>query len=552
MKRQDLTPCDGYRATYCPEDNKLRLYVGRVPRPEYEFLRAEGWTSTPKQSCDFVTTWTPGRYATAVQYAQIVEDEDMGPEERAADRAERFIGYREKRAEEAGERADAFEAGPNAHGYQNAQRAERAAARHDRLADKATDAWSKAEYWQRRTAGVISHALHKSDPDTRMGRIKVLEAELRKLEKEHAEASETWGRWCSARDEQDPEKQALKVRWLVNRETGLSYYKHPRPETVTNGYIQSRGGSLYDFLGMVERGYGTSDITPAEAIALWFAEHTDPETHARPWFDHTNLRLAYERQMLEAQGGRAGAVEIIPGGWLISGTPGYRRFREGTEERQIIKVNKSPVTGRVVSVQVRDNRPSSVNHWGNPYPEGVTKTLIHTVNIERAGPECYRPPTPEELEAFNAKEKAAKKAAKATAPPPVPLINPTDEDAERLQALINERHAAEWQRHHGKPTEHYKPKAATVERVTQAVYSANSSGSYARAETRTVHASGLLADPPSNMWSQRAQDYKKRIGPALCKLRFAGYDPVRVLVLTDKPQKPLPAAVWETLTTEGA
>jgi hypothetical protein len=552
MKRQDLTPCDGYRATYCPEDNKLRLYVGRVPRPEYEFLRAEGWTSTPKQSCDFVTTWTPGRYATAVQYAQIVEDEDMGPEERAADRAERFIGYREKRAEEAGERADAFEAGPNAHGYQNAQRAERAAARHDRLADKATDAWSKAEYWQRRTAGVISHALHKSDPGTRMGRIKVLEAELRKLEKEHAEASETWGRWCSARDEQDPEKQALKVRWLVNRETGLSYYKHPRPETVTNGYIQSRGGSLYDFLGMVERGYGTSDITPAEAIALWFAEHTDPETHARPWFDHTNLRLAYERQMLEAQGGRAGAVEIIPGGWLISGTPGYRRFREGTEERQIIKVNKSPVTGRVVSVQVRDNRPSSVNHWGNPYPEGVTKTLIHTVNIERAGPECYRPPTPEELEAFNAKEKAAKKAAKATAPPPVPLINPTDEDAERLQALINERHAAEWQRHHGKPTEHYKPKAATVERVTQAVYSANSSGSYARAETRTVHASGLLADPPSNMWSQRAQDYKKRIGPALCKLRFAGYDPVRVLVLTDKPQKPLPAAVWETLTTEGA
>jgi len=47
---------NGYSATYSPEDNKLRLYVGRVPRDEYEKLRAEGWTSTPKQNCNFVAT----------------------------------------------------------------------------------------------------------------------------------------------------------------------------------------------------------------------------------------------------------------------------------------------------------------------------------------------------------------------------------------------------------------------------------------------------------------------------------------------------------------
>ena len=29
-------------ATYCPEDNKLRLYVGRVPRDEYLKVRADG------------------------------------------------------------------------------------------------------------------------------------------------------------------------------------------------------------------------------------------------------------------------------------------------------------------------------------------------------------------------------------------------------------------------------------------------------------------------------------------------------------------------------
>lgn len=168
------------RATYSPEDNKLRLYVGRVPRDEYERLRAEGWTSTPKQSCDFVATWTPTRRDTALEYAGIIEDEDMGPEERAADRAERFGGYRDKRLSEATGHADKYEAGPSAFGYQNAARAERKAARFDRIAGRACDAWSKAEYWQQRTAGVISHALYKSNPGVRMGRIKTLEAEQRK------------------------------------------------------------------------------------------------------------------------------------------------------------------------------------------------------------------------------------------------------------------------------------------------------------------------------------------------------------------------------------
>ena len=56
-------------ATYCPEDDKLRLYVGRVPREEFLQLRAEGWTSTPKQECDFVAVWTVSREDTALFYS---------------------------------------------------------------------------------------------------------------------------------------------------------------------------------------------------------------------------------------------------------------------------------------------------------------------------------------------------------------------------------------------------------------------------------------------------------------------------------------------------
>ena len=105
MKNQELYN-ENNESTYCPEDDKLRLYVGRVPREEYLELRKEGWTSTPKQSCDFVGVWTPDREDTALSYAGFIGDEDQGPAERAADRAERFAGYRDNRRADAGYYAD--------------------------------------------------------------------------------------------------------------------------------------------------------------------------------------------------------------------------------------------------------------------------------------------------------------------------------------------------------------------------------------------------------------------------------------------------------------
>jgi len=91
MKDQDLFSED-HEATYCPEDNKIRLYVGHLPRPEYDALRAEGWTSTPKQSKagqgEFAAVWSTRREDTAQSYAGFIGDEDTGPTDRAADRAE--------------------------------------------------------------------------------------------------------------------------------------------------------------------------------------------------------------------------------------------------------------------------------------------------------------------------------------------------------------------------------------------------------------------------------------------------------------------------------
>lgn len=523
-------------ATYCPEDNKLRLYVGRVPRDEYLSLKAQGWTSTPKQDCDFVATWTPGRVATCLFYADMIEDEDQSPEDRAADRAERFSGYLDKRLGEAVGHADRYEAGPSAHGFQNEARAERMARRHDRIGERAADAWSKAEYWQSRTAGVISHALHKSSPGVRMGRIKEIETELRKREKDRAEWLATWEKWESASLMEDGEMKAKIVSFLGGS-MGLYDFKHPRPETVTNGHIAASGSCLSTLLSMVENGYGSSDITPAEACEMFFARYPARPALETDWVLHLRLRLAYENQMLEAQGGRAAHIEMIPGGFLGG--------------RQIQKVNKSTKTGRVVSVLVKDNKPSHVNHWGNPWPDGVAKVLSHTIETERLDPSAYRAPTDEELAAFlDAKKEAKKSAPKKES---CPLINPTNDEAEKLQARLNAEalasHIESHARRYGKDyASEFKP--STVCYIKQATYSNASGGAYARAETRGLCKAAELEPAFSNCWSSSAKEAAERRGPALCKVRVtqsdgSDYGAKRVIVLTDKPQKALPVAVWE-------
>lgn len=444
---------ESFRATYSPEDNKIRLYVGRVPRPEYDALRSEGWTATPKQSCDFAAHWTPQHRDTALQYAGSIDDEDMGPDERAADRAERFSGYLGKRLGEAAGKADAFEAGPSVFGFQNQARADLAAARHDRIADKACDAWGKAEYWQRRTAGVISHALYSSRPDVRMGRIKVLESELRQ---------------------------------------------------------------------MVQR---------------WEQSGQQADGWAADWKTHLELRLAYENQMLEAQGGRLAHVEIEVGGTMCG--------------LLIMKVNKSNATGRVVSVLVRDNHASNCNHYGNLWADGIPKFLSHTVETERMAPGAYTPPT-DEGRAKLAALKAEKKAG-APAKEPCPLINPTDADAQHLQDELNAHSLADHCRRHlhiyGKDyASDYKP--STICRTTQSNYSAASAGTYGRAETRGLCKGAEIEPSPSNMWCASAKSESERRGPAACKIRVtqadgSDYGAKRVIILTDKPQKSLPTAVWE-------
>ncbi len=237
--------------------------------------------------------------------------------------------------------------------------------------------------------------------------------------------------------------------------------------------------------------------------------------------------------MLAEEGGSVTEADMEPGGWIRTGNRTGSVFTNVAEGwKQVQAVNKSPVTGRVVSVKV----------WGKTWSrveDHNDKPCLVSVNVERLGEDCYKAPTEEERAVFAEETKQRKAAEKATTPKAPPLINPTDEDAERLQTIWNAEAKA---KHDARPEAKYLKafEPLPVLRMTQERYSQISKGSYAKAETRTLHAGGKLARRSSNMWSAEGTAYDKALGSAQCKIRVGGYSPCSVIVITDKPQKPLP------------
>lgn len=95
------SPVQMYRATYSPDDNKLRLYAASRLDPEtYKKVHDAGFRWAPKQALFVAPAWTPGREDVLLSLAGEIEDEDCTLAERQEARAERFTGYSGKRASE--------------------------------------------------------------------------------------------------------------------------------------------------------------------------------------------------------------------------------------------------------------------------------------------------------------------------------------------------------------------------------------------------------------------------------------------------------------------
>lgn len=276
-------------ATYSPDDNKLRIYpITRLDAETYARVKAAGYIWAPKQDCFVAPMWTPGRADVALDLAGEIDDEDRTLLERAEERADRFDGYSTSRTQDA-ERARRAVASISEHipfgqpilvGHHSEARARKDAERIENNMRRAVKAFETAEYWTRRAAGAIAAAKYKERPDVRARRIKTIEADRRKVERNVAAA-----------------QQHLRNYAAEGARTPTDRY----PQGILHAYLCSYGGGLgHDDAERLRSG----EITLDEAVARATANQTAYLATAARWLEHYDFRLAYERAMLAEQMGQ--------------------------------------------------------------------------------------------------------------------------------------------------------------------------------------------------------------------------------------------------------
>ncbi|EJK5562283.1 DUF3560 domain-containing protein, partial [Salmonella enterica] len=192
------SPAQLYRATYSPDDNKLRLYAAlRLDDETYQKIHAVGFRWAPKQKLFVAPAWTPSREDVLLSLAGDIEDDDNTLFDRQEQRAGRFSGYSEKRAGESEQTlASVIPSGqPILVGHHSERRARRDAQRIENGMKRAVMLFERAEYWQERAQASLRHAKYKERPDVRYRRIKKIEADLRKSEKTIAQSEKYLTMW---------------------------------------------------------------------------------------------------------------------------------------------------------------------------------------------------------------------------------------------------------------------------------------------------------------------------------------------------------------------
>lgn len=289
-----------YTATYSPDDDKLRLYASsRLDKELYERIKAAGFRWAPKQDL-FYTVWNPRAEDIAIELAGEIEDDDKTLADRAEERADRFEGYQGKRATEAERARDAVSAiadnipfgQPILVGHHSERRARKDAEKIENGMRKAVQLWETSEYWASRAKGALAHAKYKELPKVRARRIKTIEADLRRKQREQAQSAKWVKMWNS---------EGL----TIDKARVLAGYCHlgVAKREDSSGYW-----SAYDVLRSDEDRYKACPVMTLEQV-IEKANRAYPRSiaAAQRWIDHYNNRLTYEKAMLDEQG----ASELI-------------------------------------------------------------------------------------------------------------------------------------------------------------------------------------------------------------------------------------------------
>lgn len=288
-----------HRATYSPDDNKLRMYPAhRLDAEDYARIRAAGFKWAPKQELFVAPMWTPEREDLLIEWCGEIDDEDQTLTERQEERAERFEGYHERRSQDAAQAqravsaiADGIPMGqPILVGHHSERRARKDAERIEQGMRRAVKMWDTAQYWTRRAAGAIRHAKYKELPGVRARRIKTIEADKRRIERSIAQAEKMAARWESVFDE---------TRWKA-AEDGT------RPDLLTRAIYVAKTPppNWWHLSGELETALIAGTMTPEQARDRVIDSTTGGAWRARAarWIAHFDNRIAYERAMLADQG----------------------------------------------------------------------------------------------------------------------------------------------------------------------------------------------------------------------------------------------------------
>jgi hypothetical protein len=365
-------------ATYSPEDNKLRLYATARLEPDvYARVKRNGFIWAPKQNLFVAPAWTPDREDLLLALCGDIGDEDTSLVDRAEQRADRFEEYSEKRLAEAESAKAAVDAiadhiplgQPILVGHHSERRARKDAERIQNGMRRAVNLWKTSKYWTSRAAGALAHAKYKELPAVRFRRIKTIESDVRRQEKRIEEAQKFIGLWTRA----DVELNLHRAKTIAN-------YDHVYMPPGAKGYADTIWHCL-------DKG----EIQPEQARDRALEVHRRAIAWAERWLQHLNNRLAYERAMLQEQGGvitDRTEYPIVVGG----------RVLVGEEWLAVLKVNRGPSVGgatRIVSVRTQRPADGYRTHWCSKIP------------IEKV--KDYQPPE-------NAKAIKAAKAATKLAP----------------------------------------------------------------------------------------------------------------------------------------
>lgn len=365
--------------TYSPEDNKLRIYPStRLPADLYARVKAAGFAWAPKQEVFVAPAWSPERADLVIELCGEIGDEDTSLIDRAEERADRFDEYREHRIEDAARARDAVKqladgipfGQPILVGHHSERHARRDQRRIESGMRKAVDAWRTADYWQQRAAGAIRHAKYKQRPDVRARRIKGLEAERRKVERSLERATACAMLWGLV---DKPEK------WKP-REDGSILTREERAARIAErdgyGVAMVRDGqcwSAYQLTRPVEdRPPAAKSITLDELLESVNGMNRRAMDSCARWIEHLDMRLAYERAMLEGDGG---TVADRKGPQKGGACKCWASHRGGWS--WIVKVNR-------VSVTVWDNWGNGTRNFTRTIPMDKLTAIMTPAEVEEA------------------------------------------------------------------------------------------------------------------------------------------------------------------------